>query len=193
MILSYFILAHLLGDFVFQPTRLVLWKIKSNKGVFVHAFIHFVINLLILMPIIINGYFWLIYIIFGISFLHFWIDKEKINYDLKHDKKVRPFIIDQLLHLLTILLAYFFISRIQLILPDTYFYQVYSDIKIISFVSFLVFFTAVIEIFSFQFQREKNIHARLSIRAEKMLLRVIVFTSIYFLLMFLAFYASEKL
>ncbi len=111
MILSYFILAHLLGDFVFQPTRLVLWKIKSNKGVFVHAFIHFVINLLILMPIIINGYFWLIYIIFGISFLHFWIDKEKINYDLKHDKKVRPFIIDQLLHLLTILLAYFFINR----------------------------------------------------------------------------------
>lgn len=193
MILSYFILAHLLGDFIFQPTRLVLWKIKSNKGVFVHALIHFFTNLLILFPIIINGYFWLVYIVFGISFLHFWIDKEKINYDLKHDKRVKPFIIDQLLHLLTILLAYFFISNIKFILPDTTFYQIYSDIKIISFISFLVFFTAVIEIFSLQRQREKNIHAHLKIRTEKVLLRVIVFTSIYALLMFLAFYASGKL
>lgn len=193
MILSYFILAHLFGDFIFQPTSLVLWKIRSNKGVFVHALIHFFTNLLILSPIIINGYFWVIYAAFGISFLHFWIDKEKINYDLKYDKKVKLFVLDQLLHLLTILLAYFFISNIELVLPSTKFYEIYSDIKIVSFISFLVFFTAVIEIFSLQKQREKNIHARLKIRAEKVLLRVIVFTSIYALLMFLAFYASGKL
>ncbi|MBI5754436.1 DUF3307 domain-containing protein, partial [Candidatus Peregrinibacteria bacterium] len=110
MILGYLIFAHLLGDFIFQPNRLVLWKIKSKCGILTHVIVHFILNLLILSPFIWNGHYWVIAAAFLICFAHFWIDEIKISYDLKHDKKVIPFLIDQLMHLLTILLVYFFIQ-----------------------------------------------------------------------------------
>lgn len=189
MILSYFILAHLLGDFVFQPGSLVLWKAKSKKGVFAHSMIHFGINLLVLLPFLINGYLWLIPAAAIISFVHFCLDQLKINYNLTHDQKVLPFVVDQLLHLLTILLVYFFISEIPLTLPESTFYLVYSDIRIIIFLSFIIFVSSVIEIFHYEKQREKNKDAKLKINSRKMQTRIIVLTLIYALFMILSFYA----
>src|SRR3989338_5398495 len=143
MILSYFILAHLLGDFVFQPGSLVLWKGRSKKGVFVHTLIHFGINILVLLPFLINGYLWLIPAAAIISFIHFWLDQAKINYNLTHDQKVLPFVVDQLLHLLTIMIVYFFLAEITVTLPQTTFYLVYTDIRIIIFLSFLILVSSV--------------------------------------------------
>ncbi len=164
---------------------------KSRRGVFVHVLIHLLVGILILAPIMINGYLWLIYVLLGINFLHFWIDEAKISYDLKHDKQVKSFLIDQLLHLLTILLAYFFVSHLLITLPNAQFYNIYTDIRIIGFASFLVFSSTVIEVFRFQSVREKHKKAKLRIKLEKILNRLIVFTLIYGLLTFLAFYASE--
>lgn len=189
MILGYFILAHLLGDFVFQPGSLVLWKSRSKKGVFLHTLIHFVINILVLLPFLINGYIWLIPAAAIISFVHFCLDQAKINYNLTHDQKVLPFVIDQLLHLLTILLVYFFIAEIPLTLPENTFYLVYSDIRIIIFLSFLILVSSVIEIFRYEKEREKNKNAKLKMNAKKMQTRIIVVTLIYALFMFLSFYA----
>lgn len=189
MILGYFILAHLLGDFVFQPGSLVLWKGRSKKGVFIHSLIHFGINLLILLPFLTNGYLWLILAAAIISFVHFWLDLAKINYNLTHDQKVWPFVVDQLLHLLTILLVYFFISEIPLTLPENTFYLVYSDIRIIIFLSFIILVSSVIEIFRYEKQREKNKNAKLKINTKKMQTRIIVLTLIYALFMLLSFYA----
>lgn len=189
MILSYFILAHLLGDFVFQPGSLVLWKARSKKGVFAHSLIHLAINFLVLLPFLINGYLWLIPAAAIISFVHFWLDLAKINYNLSHDQKVLPFVVDQLLHLLTILLVYFFISEIPLTLPEGTFYVVYSDIRIIIFLSFLILVSSVIEIFYYEKQRENNKNAKLKINTGKMQSRIIVLTLIYALFMLLSFYA----
>ncbi len=191
MILGYFILAHLLGDFVFQPTKLVLWKMKSIWGTIVHVLIHLVVNVIIFLPFLINGYFWLIYIILGICFIHFWVDIAKINYDLKHDKKVAPFIVDQLLHLLTIIIAYSFIKDVVFELPDTTFYRIFTNINIVVFVSFLVIVSKVIEVYNIQRKREKNKNTSLHLNTPAMMNRVIVFTLIYSFFMFLTFYVSR--
>lgn len=191
MIFYYLILAHLLGDFVFQPTKLVLWKRRTYVGTLTHSFIHFVISFVLLLPIISNGYFWLLYVILGINFVHFWIDEAKINYDLKHDKKVTPFLVDQLLHLFVILIAYFFIKDVKIVLPENDFFRIYTDKMTVTFFSILIFSTATIEIFRFQIKKEKNKNAKLEIKPEKILDRMIVFTIIYVILMFLSFSAID--
>lgn len=189
MILAYLILGHLLGDFVFQPSSLVHWKMSSKKGVFVHILIHFLISILILLPLILEGYISFMFVAFFISGVHFFVDQAKISYDLKHDKKVKAFVIDQMLHLLAILLVYFFVlSRIEISLPETYFYLIYGDIRLISFIEVLVFVTSVIEIFRFQREREKNRDAKLKMHTREMLKRVFVFTLIYLLFIVLAVY-----
>ncbi len=190
MILPYLILSHLLGDFLLQPTKLVLWKMKSIKGLFTHASIHFLIGILILLPFIINGHFWLIGVIFLISFVHFWIDLSKINYDLKHDKKVAPFLIDQLLHFLTILVVYFFIKDFKLVLPNTKFHQIYTDINIIIFFAFLILISVFIEILYFQKTREYSKNAKLKMYSRKMMTRVIIFTIIYIAFILIGFYVQ---
>ena len=191
MIFSYFLLAHLLADFVFQPAKLVQWKMKSMLGTLVHVLIHFVVSAIILLPFILNGYHWLLLIIAGITTVHFIIDQAKINYDLKHDQKVKPFIIDQLLHLLTILIAFEFIRDKEFILPNTNsFYEFYANTDIITFLSFIVVVSTVVEVFNFQKKREKNDNAKLKINSDQVLGRIIVFTVIYAFSMILSFYFS---
>lgn len=192
MLLTYLVLGHLLGDFVFQPTRLVIWKRESKWGVGVHVFVHFVINLLILMPLILLGYYWLIIIPFFLSGCHFFIDQAKINYDLRHDDKVRPFMLDQLLHLLTILIIYFFYAGFKIEIPAGVFFEYYSNVHLINFLSFIVFATTAIEAYRYQIEREKDKNATYKIHLEQMIKRIIVFSGIYLLLMILAYTAGYR-
>lgn len=189
MLLGYLILAHLLGDFVFQPNKLVNWKIKSKWGILVHVLIHFIINLIILAPFLVNGYYWLILLAFSLCFAHFWIDRIKISYDLKHDKKVAPFLLDQLMHLFVILLAFYLTRNINLALPDTQFYKIYEDIRPIILATFLILSSTVIEIYRFQLEREKKGKAVFKIHTREMLIRVVAVTLIYAVFMVLSFYA----
>ena len=191
MILAYLILGHLLGDFVLQPSKLVLWKMKNATGTLVHAVVHFAVTTLLLIPFIIQGYPWLIFIPIFLSFVHFWIDEMKINYDLHHDEKVRPFLIDQLLHLLAILLVHFFIQDMVFTLPNNNFYAYFSDIRVINLLSFLIFASTVIEIFRFQKKREHNKKARLKMQPNNMLKRVLIFTLVYMLFMLLGVYSFK--
>ena len=189
MILGYLILAHLLADFVLQPSKLVLWKIRSKYGVFVHVLVHFVINIIVLLPFILNGYYWPIAAAFVICFAHFWIDQAKISYDLSHDKKVMAFLTDQLIHLLTIMLVYFFVQNLALSLPVSGFYSIYSDIRIVIFFSFLILCSSAVEIYHFQKVREKKRDAMLKLHPRNIALRIFVFTLIYILFMILSYYA----
>lgn len=179
MILSLLILTHLLGDFVLQPAKLVRWKMKSYKGTLVHAFVHFLMGIILLLPFIINGYAWLIGIVFLISLVHFFIDQAKISYDLRHDKKVRLFMIDQLLHLLTIIVVSFFLAKVSFVLPENSFTLIYGDPNIINFLSFLVFAGFVIEIYNFQKKRENNAEAKLKFNKIEMVKRMLIFAIIY--------------
>lgn len=162
---------------------------ESKKGVFVHVLIHFLVTALVLLPFLLSGYLWLLFVIFALSFVHFWIDQAKISYDLHHDYKVLPFIVDQILHLLTILVIYFFVYDLNLALPDTAFNAVYSDLRIFFFLSFIIFGSKVIEVYRFQKQREKNKKATFRPNADKMMTRILVLTALFSLFMLLSFYA----
>lgn len=190
MILPYLIFAHLLGDFIFQPTKLVLWKSKSKLGTLTHSLIHFFVVTLVLSPFILKGYWELLLVAFGLAFVHFWIDEAKINYDLKHDERVLPFMVDQIMHLITIVVAYLLIMGREYTLPEGTFFQVYGDIRLIIFLSFIVFVTTVIEVFRFQREREKNKINRLKINSDKMLSRVIIFSLLYSAFLFLSLYVG---
>lgn len=150
MILSYIIIAHLIGDFLLQPKNLVDWKIRSKWGTFVHVLIHTVVGFAIISPFLVNGYYQLIYVVLGVNFLHFWIDEAKINYALTHDSKAKPFIIDQLLHFIVLIIAYFTILNAEFILPQTQFYEIYTAPKTITITFVVILIATVLNILRFK-------------------------------------------
>lgn len=188
MVFAHLILAHLLGDFILQPSKLVHWKMRSDQGIFVHVLIHFTLGILILSPLIYQGYTDLVYIVGGICALHFLIDQSKINYDLKHDEKVAPFLLDQLLHFIAIGAGFFIVRQTEFILPDGLFYQIYANISVINFISILVLIGAALEVYRFQLRREKNKNARMHFDMKRALIRILAFTLIYLALIVLSFY-----
>jgi len=186
MILAYLILAHLLGDFVFQPSKLVKWKMESKVGTLVHASVHLIIGLLVLSPFILKGYYSLILVLLFVNVIHFFIDEGKINYDLKHDEKVKPFLLDQLVHFVVILTGVILVSDIRFILPNTLFHRLYTDIRIINFASFVIFITSVIEIYNFQISREKDKKVKIRFNGKAMKKRALIFTLLYFSFMIIS-------
>jgi hypothetical protein len=102
MILIKLILAHLLGDFVFQPDSWV--KAKEKKRIkswqlYVHSFIHFVlINLLVWQTAFIK---WAILL----TFIHFVTDTIKLYFQ-KINTKRQWFIIDQVFHAIVIVFVW---------------------------------------------------------------------------------------
>ncbi len=179
MILAYFILAHLLGDFVLQSNALVKWKKHSKTGVFAHVLVHFGLNLLLFAPFLLYGQKWPLYaaiILFG---LHFLIDQCKINYDLKHDKKVKPFLLDQLFHFLSIFAVYTVFKPLYQPLPETGLIAVYSNLRIIYFLSFIVLVSIVVEVYRFENLRERQKNAKFKVDSNQMLNRILVLTFFY--------------
>lgn len=107
-----FLLAHILGDFVFQPTKWVKHKeenkIKSIKLYF-HVGIHALL-LLIILQFNLDEY-WLGFLIIVIA--HYLIDISKIYLQKKETKRIW-FLIDQVLHLLTLVLVTWLYSSISI-------------------------------------------------------------------------------
>ena len=99
------ILAHLIGDFILQPTKWVLHK-QSNKiaskFLYLHVLLHFMLYMLILWDLSL----WKIAIIISIG--HFCIDVSKLYIDSLFNNKSIPFFIDQGLHLLIIYCCVFY-------------------------------------------------------------------------------------
>ncbi|MEJ1223588.1 DUF3307 domain-containing protein [Sediminicola sp. 1XM1-17] len=93
------ILAHLIGDFVLQPTKWVIHK-ESNKVrskyLYFHTLIHFVLILLLLWDMA----YWKLAL--AISLSHFTIDLIKLYAGTWTKKKNVIFFVDQILHLLVL-------------------------------------------------------------------------------------------
>ncbi|MDP5062744.1 MAG: DUF3307 domain-containing protein [Maribacter sp.] len=93
------VLAHLIGDFVLQPTRWVLHK-QSNKitskFLYAHVLLHFALYMLFLWDLSL----WKIALMVTVA--HFGIDVLKLYTNTLFKNKSIPFFIDQLLHILVI-------------------------------------------------------------------------------------------
>lgn len=101
------ILAHLLGDFIFQPNSWVADK-ERKKGksiyLYLHTFIHFALIMLLLWDL----HLW--WIATAVAATHFIIDLAKLQYQKSNTKK-SWFFIDQLLHILVIIGLSFYVMK----------------------------------------------------------------------------------
>ncbi|MEP2056405.1 MAG: DUF3307 domain-containing protein [Maribacter litoralis] len=99
------LLAHLVGDFILQPTRWVLHK-QSNKitskFLYLHVLLHFVLYMLLLW----NLSLWKIAV--TVAVLHYVIDLLKLYTNDMFKNKSIPFFIDQALHILVIYCCAFY-------------------------------------------------------------------------------------
>ena len=94
------ILAHLVGDFVLQTDKLAAWKARDISGVAVHGLVVTIITALFALPF---KPFWWQGVLF-ISLAHVLIDASQLYYKLPVAPITR-FLIDQLLHFLSIFIA----------------------------------------------------------------------------------------
>jgi len=99
------VLAHLIGDFVLQPTRWVLHK-QSNKikskFLYGHVLLHFALYMLLLWDLSL----WKIAL--TVTVAHFGIDVLKLYTNEWFKSKSVPFFIDQVLHILVIYCCAFY-------------------------------------------------------------------------------------
>lgn len=103
ILLIKFVLAHLIGDFLLQPKSWVKSK-EKKKLKSPQLYIHVAIHIALMFLIVWDFTYWLLILIIGV--LHFIIDAVKLNFQTKKTKR-QWFFIDQLLHLISIFLAYF--------------------------------------------------------------------------------------
>jgi hypothetical protein len=189
MIILQLIIAHLLGDFVFQTNKLIEDKYKSWVGTFKHALIIFAFTALVLLPYWGSIYAWLAA---GIIFLvHFMQDWVKVQYDKKYNKKHSPaaFFLDQTAHLLLIvLIGYNFRDLLgtapNISLPESLSTLYYSPNFLTLFTS-LILISYVLDITIFQFKRRGKKRIKYSPNHIGMLKRIGAFTLVYVLVFFI--------
>lgn len=94
-------IAHIIGDFLLQPKWMVDMKQRGFRGIFVHATVHAIVMLALIFPKNIA----VLLCIIGIAAVHGLIDQLKINYGKRHSPFSIPFLLDQVMHLLVLMLA----------------------------------------------------------------------------------------
>ncbi|TDE02609.1 DUF3307 domain-containing protein [Flavobacterium hiemivividum] len=125
------VLAHLVGDFLLQPTSWVKDKKKNkikSKYLYLHLLVHFV--LLLLITKFNKEYLFALFVIVG---SHFTIDCAKLYFEKKKTLKTW-FFIDQILHL----------SVIAAVVRNYYPYEI--DFEILYSTQSLALFTALITV-----------------------------------------------
>lgn len=107
LLITKLILAHIIGDFILQPRSWVKdkqkKKLKSPK-LYLHIAIHFALLFLIVWDL----HLWPLLVSIGV--LHFIIDAVKLIFQNKQTRRTW-FFIDQLLHLMSIFIAYYIFTN----------------------------------------------------------------------------------
>ncbi len=102
MIFTKLLLAHLIGDFLFQPTRWVVHKeantVKS-KYLYIHILLHFFLTMILLWDL----QYWKLVLIIAVS--HYFIDLGKLYATPLFKLRSIPFFIDQFFHLAVLYLV----------------------------------------------------------------------------------------
>ncbi len=111
MPITYLIVAHFLADFTFQPNRLLKMKYASPFGTLVHVMIFALISIIILVPYLDFWQTWAV--IGGVSLVHFITDISKINLTKKSKAYVLPFLLDQMVHLISLIIGGLILSQLN--------------------------------------------------------------------------------
>jgi len=112
IILLQLLLAHIITDFVLQPTKWVNHK-RKHKGKSKFLYLHAVIAGLLTLLFLAKLEWWYVALFIGIT--HFFIDLWKLQF--KTDN-LKMFVLDQMLHIIMIFLAWLFlISGFDEVIP----------------------------------------------------------------------------
>ncbi len=132
------LLAHFIGDFLLQPKSWVRDK-EENKAKSIKLYVHTLLHGALVLLVLWNIYYWMIALVIMVT--HLIIDLMKI-YVQKETSKTRWFIIDQLLHLLTIFVVWIVFFRPDLDLnfwmSNDYFLVFVTAILFITYVSNII-------------------------------------------------------
>ena len=157
MVVLELLLAHLLGDFVFQSNDLIHRKYQSWMGVGEHVCIIAFFTVALLFPFWHQQVMWQTAAI--IFLVHFVQDLLKIQYDIKFNaekKSTVPFFLDQIFHVtLILLLSKDFNSLTPLTLPN-WLHNLYFSPFLVTYLIGLVFFSYTVDITRYQFRRQKS-------------------------------------
>jgi len=166
MITTYLIISHLISDFILQPKGLVQWKMKSMLGTLVHVLIVSLVSIIVLYPYINYYQFWIVILIIGI--VHFFTDQAKINIELKSDPSDIPFIADQGIHYLSLIIGGYFLDILKPLKAESWFAaEVYDKFYIL-----IILLIAIYIIYSVKL-------ALINKTRSKILHKIIIFTFVY--------------
>ncbi len=90
------LLAHLIGDFLLQPTRWVIHK-EANKITSKYLYLHVLLHGALMMLLLWNLKYWKI--VLTITFFHYFLDLAKLYANQLFKRRAVPFFIDQILHI----------------------------------------------------------------------------------------------
>ncbi|CAM3482841.1 DUF3307 domain-containing protein [Zobellia roscoffensis] len=93
------LLAHLIGDFLLQPSRWVVHK-EANKGISKYLYAHVLLHFALIMLFVWDLQYWKIALIIMVS--HYIIDLAKLYVTPMFRLKSIPFFIDQVLHIIVL-------------------------------------------------------------------------------------------
>ncbi|OIP80308.1 hypothetical protein COW94_03005 [Candidatus Peregrinibacteria bacterium CG22_combo_CG10-13_8_21_14_all_44_10] len=175
------VLAHLAGDFLFQPGKLVGWKQKSPVGVLVHVLIIVSINLLLFLPYLGQALVWWAILILGVT--HFIQDCAKVFYEKKynHAHKAYPFFVDQFMHLLIIFIIgkYLIYHLKPAHLESDFLSKMYFNENLYVYGALLILFSYALDIVIYQVQRHRNPKLKYRRHYDAMSKRVFAFAVVY--------------
>jgi len=98
-------LAHLIGDFLLQPSRWVIHK-ETNKAASKFLYFHIVLHFVVTMILLWNLSHWKLVMIIVVS--HYLIDVAKLYANPLFKNKAIPFFIDQALHVIVLYLCAYY-------------------------------------------------------------------------------------
>jgi hypothetical protein len=185
MIVLQLMIAHLLGDFVFQSNDLIKRKYKTWHGTLEHAGIIALFTALLLFPF--WGYQEAWTVVLAIFVIHFFQDVLKVEFDKHYNpkRKTFPFFVDQALHLsLIFFLGKDFSEAPAAIIPEwvnNIYFSPYVSILIVGF----ILLTFTFDITRYQFKRKKNKKLKYHPDYEGMSHRILAFSIFYLILVFL--------
>lgn len=193
MFTLYFILSHLFGDFVLQPSWLYKMKMRSEKGVLLHATICALVIPIMLFPYIHTVALWGITLLTGVT--HFVFDVTKIVHEKKQDAfSLTPFVFDQIGHLSVAVLAGLYLTNAApdgWIPLDGWLGKSYADGSFALVISAVILVSYVTDIVRYQVMRTKNPYAEYTRDYPGMLKRTLAF-AVFTLLLIVYYVASQN-
>lgn len=105
LIFTKLLLAHLIGDFLVQPTRWIVHK-EANRIESKYLYIHVVLHFVLIMILLWNLQYWKLALIIAVS--HYFIDLAKLYATPLFRRRSIPFFIDQTLHLAVLYVAAYY-------------------------------------------------------------------------------------